>query len=320
MHPFILPVTQLFDRLETVWESRSTRHAVSVVLIGGFFAALIAIELSRQGLLTPDMVPWGGAVPTNHFYAIDVAFTLFLAFEVVSLVFGLATSVSDALGKQFEVFSLIMLRQSFKELIYFDEEPITWSLDSPESREAVQLVLADATSALLIFVAVGFFYHLQRRRRINPYSEELDRFIATKKIVSFVLLITFAGMGITAVYDLATQGATFKFFDAFYTVLIFSDVLIVLLSLRYSTTFHVVFRNSGFAAATVMIRLALAGPRYVDGLIGFGAALYAVGLLAAYNRFAPVLESAEPVDGDEAEEEAEKAEAREHDAVQTPAV
>jgi hypothetical protein len=51
-----------------------------------------------------------------------------------------------------------------------------------------------------------------------------------------------------------------------------------------------------------------------------GAALYAVGLIAAYNRFAPVLESAEPVDEDEAEKEAEKAEAREHDAVQTPAV
>jgi len=293
MRAFIQYIAALFDRVEAVWEGRATRHTVSLVLIVGFFSALVVIELSRQGVFDGMAGPLG-RVPTNHFYAIDVAFTLFLVFELASLVFGLATSVSDAAAKQFEVFSLIMLRQSFKELIYFNEEPITWSLDSPESREAVQLVLADATSALLIFVAVGFFYQLQRRRRFTESAEELRRFIAAKKVVAFILLLVFVGMGGYATYDLlATEGA-YAFFDAFYTVLIFSDVLIVLLSLRYSSTFHVVFRNSGFAAATVMIRLALAGPRYVDGLIGVGAALYAIGLVAAYNRFAPVLESAEP--------------------------
>jgi hypothetical protein len=86
----------------------------------------------------------------------------------------------------------------------------------------------------------------------------------------------------------------FRFFDAFYTVLIFSDVLVVFIALRYSSTFYVVFRNSGFAAATVMIRLALAGPRYLDGAIGVGAALYAVGLTAAYNYVAPVLSEEGP--------------------------
>ena len=36
-----------------------------------------------------------------------------------------------------------------------------------------------------------------------------------------------------------------------------SIVLIVLISLRYSSTYNVVFRNSGYALATVFIRLAL---------------------------------------------------------------
>ena len=316
MSTYMHRISTLFDRLEKVWEGRTTRHALSAILIVSFFGALVLIELSRQGMLAGMPAPLH-RIPTNHFYAIDVAFTLFLVFELASLVFGLATSVSDALGKQFEVFSLIMLRQSFKELIHFNEEPITWSLGSPASREAVQLVIADATSALLIFVAVGFFYQLQRRRRITASAYELRRFIAAKKLVSLVLLVVFAGMGGIALYDVVAIENGFKFFDAFYTVLIFSDVLIVLLSLRYSSTFHVVFRNSGFAAATVMIRLALAGPRYFDGLIGVGAAIYAIGLVAAYNQFAPVLEAAEP---EPEEDDVPPGPMDDGDAVQTPTV
>jgi hypothetical protein len=80
-----------------------------------------------------------------------------------------------------------------------------------------------------------------------------------------------------------------SFFEVSYTVLIFNDVLIVLISLRYSLTFNVVFRNSGFAVATVLIRLALAAPPYLNALLGLGAAFFALGLTFAYNMFTPVL-------------------------------
>jgi hypothetical protein len=65
----------------------------------------------------------------------------------------------------------------------------------------------------------------------------------------------------------------------------------VLLSLRYGNAYHVVFRNSGFAVATVMIRLALAGPRYIDAALGVGAALFAIGVTLVYNYVSPVLEA-----------------------------
>jgi hypothetical protein len=72
-------------------------------------------------------------------------------------------------------------------------------------------------------------------------------------------------------------------------VLIFTDILVVLVSLRYSSEYRVVFRYSGFAAATVLIRLALTAPPYVNAALGFGAALFALGLTLAYNAFSPVL-------------------------------
>ena len=279
----------LYDWLDARWEGAATRRTVASILIFSFFAALLVIEVNRQGWMP---APFDARLPVNHFYAVDVAFTLFLVVEVVGLVFGLATSVAEALGKQFEIFSLILLRQSFKELIHFSE-PIQWTLDSDEAREAVQLVMVDAIGALLIFAVIGYYYRMQEHRRITDTEEEQKRFVATKKGLSVTLLVTLSGLGLYTVVDFVVFGEAIAFFDTFYTVLIFSDVLVVLISLRYSATYHVVFRNSGFAAATVMIRLALAGPRYVDAGIGLVAALFAVGLTAAYNSVVPAVKKSQ---------------------------
>jgi hypothetical protein len=70
---------------------------------------------------------------------------------------------------------------------------------------------------------------------------------------------------------------------------VFADVLMVLMSLRYSSAYHVVFRNSGLAVATVLLRLALAAPAYWSALLGLAAALFALGLAVACNRFAPAM-------------------------------
>jgi hypothetical protein len=280
MNAFFRLSNRIFDAFEGWWEGAQSRRVVAYVLIGGFLSALVVIEASRQGLLPATL-----DVPTNHFVAIDVAFTLFLIVEIVGLVVGLATSVADTAGKQFEVFSLILIRRSFKELVAFDQEPIEWTFDV--GREAVQYVVVDATGALLIFLSMGLFYKLQRHQPITRTLAEQRHFVAQKKLVANVLLAVLVGLGVYSVVHPIRTGEGVPFFNTFYTILIFSDVLIVLISLRYSATYHIVFRNSGFAAATVMIRLALAGPRYLGTALGVGAALFNVGVAAAYTYVAP---------------------------------
>lgn len=279
-----------FDALQAYWESQSARHNLATVLIGSFFISLILTELSRLGWLPGGL---GAIIPGNHFYAIDVAFTLFLVFEVIALVFGLATSVSDAAGKQLEILSLILLRQSFKELVNFEEEPIEWSLEKPEAVEAVQLVVVDATGALVIFAIVGWFYYLQTDEPFAGTKSDLRQFIVAKKAVCLLLFVAFAVVGVYSVYTFLVNGIVYPFFPTIFTILIFSDVLIVFIALRYSTQYHIVFRNSGFAVATVLIRLALAGPRYYDVVIGVGAALFAVFVMLAYNYASPPIQEAE---------------------------
>ena len=277
---------RLFDAFEHWWEGDQARRVVAGGLVGGFLGALVMIELSRTGWLPGAL---SELVSTNHFRAIDIAFTLFLVVELVGLVVGLATSVTDTAGKQFEVFSLILIRRSFKELVQFEEEPIRWGMDA--GREAVQYLVVDATAALLIFLTLGLFYKLQEHRPITRTQGEERFFVWQKKAVANGLLLILAGLGVGAIVNPLLSGETLSFFTTFYTVLIFSDVLLVLVSLRYSATYQVVFRNSGFAAATVMIRLALAGPRYLGAALGGGAALFNLGVAAAYNYVTPAAQA-----------------------------
>ncbi len=265
-----------FDRLEAIWAGERARRYVAALLAGVFGVALLGVELARRGLL-PEVI--ARRAPHSHFAAIEVAFYLLLAFEVVGLVLGIARSVSNAAGKQLEIFSLILLRHSFEEFGHVPE-PFTWA----GAREVVYRMLADGFGALVVFVLLGFYYAAQRHLPFSLDPGETRRFVAMKKALALVLVAVF-----TANAGRALLSESPEFFESFYTVLVFADVLIVLLSLRYSPSYAVVFRNSGLAVATVLLRLALSAPAFANAALGVAAAAFALGLTLAYHRVAPVL-------------------------------
>ncbi len=280
-----LPV-RLFDALQAWWNGPRRQRLSGSALVGTFLVALAAIEARRQGWLPPG---FAAAVPTSHFYAIDLAFTLLLVLGVIGVVFSLAHSVSESLGKQLEIFSLILLRQTFKELSTF-REPIAWS----DVSDSIGRMTADAAGALAVFALVGLFYRLQRRRPITADAGETESFVRAKKTVALVLLLCFALIGAADLKYAVTGGEVFNFFEAFYTLLVVSDILLVLISLRYSSTYRVVFRNSGFAVATLLVRLALTAPPYFNALLGLAATLFSCGLTWAYNVFSESFAAAAP--------------------------
>jgi len=138
-------------------------------------------------------------------------------------------------------------------------------------------------------VTLGFFYQQQRPHPITRYRQDKGKFILAKKIIALLLLLSFLGIGVTDLWDFFAKGHPESAFESFYTLLIFSDVLIVLISLRYSSHYLVAFRNSGFAVSTVLIRLALIAPVTIGAILGVGTALFALGIIIAYNAFAPVI-------------------------------
>lgn len=271
----------VLDSVEETWESQKAKKLIGSLLVAGFLLALILIELKRQGFLSTSL---SHVIPDNHFYAVNFSFTLLLGVEVISLIFALVHSVANSVGKQLEILSLILLRDSFKEFIYFDE-PIIWS----DIQEPVFHILADTGGAITVFLLLGVYYKMQTHRWITQEQQEQRRFVNYKKLVSILLLLTFTTVG---GYDFALfilDKNPFDFFNTFYTILIFSDILIVLISLQYSSNYHSVFRNSGFALITVLIRLALTAPAYFNVGLALVACLFALGLTYAYNKYASVI-------------------------------
>ncbi|MFP4397648.1 MAG: hypothetical protein ACLFPY_06135 [Desulfonatronovibrio sp.] len=276
MSTIIEKVHHLYDPLHYYWEHKRTQRTVTTVLIAVFVFSLLAIELNRHSLL-PGSV--GGLLPVNPFYAVHLAFSLLLLAEVISLIFILPCSVSRAVGKQFEILALIFLRNAFKELIHFSE-PIQLA----GQMDAVLRIGAYGLGALIIFVLLGFYYNQQVKREDSGAGEVVFLFVGAKKLVALVLLFLFVILALYNVTAWFRGFETIEFFSEFYTILVFSDVLIVLISHSFFPYFQDIFRNSGFAISTLLMRLSLTAPEYYDVLIGVGASIFALFLAIAYRR------------------------------------
>jgi len=271
-------VTRVFDPLNTCWEKQRTQKVVTGTLVLTFIVALVAIELGRQGLL-PGFLQT--RVPASHYQAINIAFTFVLTLEVVSLIFILPCSVSKALGKQFEILALILIRSSFKEFGALPE-PIAFT----NQVDVLWRILADGGGAIAIFALLGLYTKLlEKSQETLPPGPVRDRFVAAKKSVALSLLVIFSGMGLFNGWLFLKGGEVFDFFHHFYTILIFSDILLVLIAQCFLPEFRGIFRNSGYALATLLIRLSLAAPAYFNVLIGVSSALFAVALTLVYNYF-----------------------------------
>ncbi|MBC8140923.1 MAG: hypothetical protein H7Y38_05725 [Armatimonadetes bacterium] len=268
-------VDPLYNALFRYWEGDRSQRWQANLLVFVFIAALTTIELARRALL-----PASFHLPTNHFHAVKLVFELLLIIEVMGLVFNLAGSVANSMGKQFEIYSLILLRQSFKEFVNF-AEPIEWV----HVNDSVAIILSDTLGALLLFGLVGVFYRLQKHRRITQDATELVNFVSAKKLIALLLLTTFLCVGINDALLWASKRDTYNFFDVFYTILVFSDILLVLISLRYNSTYSIVFRNSGFAVATILLRLAITAPPFINVSLGVAAIGLSIGLTLVYNNF-----------------------------------
>lgn len=270
-------IASFTDRLEYLWHHVIMARLAGSLLVVVYLMVIALVEVNRQG--------WWPALrnigfPETHFFAVEVAFTVLLVTEVISLIFGLTRSFSRSMGIQLEILSLILLRDTFKKFTTFPE-PLVWG---PVADKMVSMI-SEAGAALAIFVIIGIYYRVQKSRAITESEQEQENFIQSKKLIALGLLASLIVIGIVDLNRIANEQVPYPFFDSFYTVLIFTDILMVLLSLRFSVRYAVTFRNFGYAVVTVFIRIALIAPAPLNAAIGIGTALFALAVALAYNTF-----------------------------------
>lgn len=270
MNIFLQNWISFYDKTEEKWHSLKTAKVISNFVILFFFIGIVITLLSHYQILNFKI---------GRFFAIELAFSVLLISEILSLVFTLTHSVADSVGKQFEIISLILLRDAFKEMGHLPLEN-TWNTDT-----LMELfpMLTDAVGAVFIFLIIGLFYKAQRHIRITNSPEEQLRFIILKKIVASILLIIFLLLCLYAFIDLFWENQFQSIFNLFYTILIFTDILILIISLRYSNLYIHLFRYSSFALATVIIRLSLSAPNYYNVLLSISAGLFVLLVTNVYN-------------------------------------
>lgn len=260
-----------YDGVESKWHSLQKSKLISNIVITFFIIGIIATLLSYFRVIE---------VKLGKFFAIELAFSVLLFVEVFDLFFIITHSVADSVGKQFEIFSLILLRSAFKELGHLPMN-ISWNM---ESFHDLMPIIADAIGAVIIFLITVLFYRKQRHIQITKSDAERLHFTLQKKVVaSFMLLFFFSEVIYSIVLFCSTGQVNQNIFNQLYTVLIFSDILILILSLRYSNLYVHLFRYSAFALTTVILRLSLSAPKYVNVILSVSAGLFILLIANIYN-------------------------------------
>jgi hypothetical protein len=167
-------------------------------------------------------------------------------------------------------------------------------------------------AGFLMYLLVAVFQYVARHHsaHIAPITNvrARARFIAQKKSVAIllgVLLVTMAAysIGVFAmdVYQVAVSGHTSvshvtTFYNNLFTVMIFTDVLILILSITVSGHYESVFRSAAFVVSIVLIRFALTEGYPFGAPLAILAMIFGVMVQLVFNFHMRVHSSAHGVD------------------------
>jgi hypothetical protein len=129
----------------------------------------------------------------------------------------------------------------------------------------------------------ALFYRTQKHQKITQSNEEQAEFISVKKVISLYLALIFFLIVFLDISRAFNTGVVSFSIQSFYTLLIFTDIFILIFSLRYSSKYYNLFRYSSFALATLFLRLTISAPAYYNVLLAVIAGVLVLGVTYIYN-------------------------------------
>jgi hypothetical protein len=276
-------ISAAFDNLYSERRQKQLDLLVANVSVAGLFVHLALVFLARTLASPPPII---AAVGRNYLSAIYTPFSFILVYEVLMLIGALPKSTTQSIAKQYEIVSLIFMRSFFKDIAELHGVNELISL-SPQARP----VVLNVSAALLMFLLVTVFLHAARRLEDEnrPEAERiaLEKFIFKKKVIALGLTILLLGVAVQRMIEFLRGAAPANLNSFFYTdvftVMVFSDVLIVILSLAVSDRYELVFRNGAFVISTILIRLSLTAAWPDSAWLALMGMMFGIFTLLIYN-------------------------------------
>lgn len=261
-----------FDKHFNAKSIRSVELLILRVAVFAFLFHLIIIFLGNNFIYFKNL---------QHSYlkAIYTPFSFILFYEVFLLVIIIPKSISEFIGKQFEVITLITLRSFFHDIADLDLKN-SININNPEFIS----LLYDLIASLIMLSLTILYYKIYQNNRKSEIVNELNNFINIKKLVSLSMILILFLLSISSFFIWGKEmlGALESkqnypdpntvFYADFFSIMIFVDVLLLIISFIYHFSFFTIFRNASFIITTILIRMSLTIEKpmnYIIILIGF---------------------------------------------------
>ena len=252
---------KVLDRVFDTFMGSESDEIVRKIAIGSAILGFLT-HLLIWALYVTDLISIEGdsvELVSSPLSSLYTPFSILLAYEIYELIRTIPNSFSSAVGKQYEIATLLVVRDILKRLSVIDLSD-DWKID-----DDLGFLLVECCAFLVLFYTSLKYYKISNNlEHDDNISDHVSSFVSTKKAIANVMLIFFiiiAIMSLTGWISSALEGGGSVnreiFFLDFFTFLILADILILLMSYWFYTDFGNLARNTGFVLSTVIIRVAI---------------------------------------------------------------
>ena len=226
----------------------------------------------------------------SYLKAIYTPFSFILFYEVFLLVIIIPKSISEFIGKQFEVITLITLRSFFHDIADLD---LIRAIDI--NNPFFVSLLYDLAAALLMLGFTILYYRIYQKNSVTDKNSELSNFISIKKLVSLGMILVLLILSVISLYQWGSQmiealkvnsgypNPNTVFYVDFFSIMIFVDVLLLIVSFTYHFSFFTIFRNASFIITTILIRISLTIDKPMNYIVVFIGFLFSIIVFYLYS-------------------------------------
>ena len=233
------------------------RKAAIVSAVLGFFAHIAIWALFRTERIS--ITGEASELVSSPLSALYTPFSILLVYEVYQLIRTIPDSFSSSVGKQYEIATLLVVRDILKRLSEVESSE-GWEISSD-----LGFLLVECGAFLALFyTSLTYFRISNQADKSGDMSDDIVIFVEAKRGVANTMLLVFLSVAaysfwtwIESVQEGGGSVSRVIFFLDFFTFLILADILILLISYWFYTDFGNLARNTGFVLSTVIIRVAI---------------------------------------------------------------